>query len=188
MAKFTSLIVLAAAAIAAIASPIPTDTTVAPTPTAASTPAIPTIIAPEADHPITTAAQAEAHLMAAAAEEKEIRTQGSNDPFATSVTHRGKATWFTHTYGACNVHWNGYKEPVVALNDHQMGVQSWGNPACGRKVRVTNTANGKSVVARIVDKCPGDECLWGSLDLSPAAFSQIGHLDTGILNIEWNYV
>ncbi|KAI1321811.1 hypothetical protein EDD11_000087 [Mortierella claussenii] len=108
--------------------------------------------------------------------------------FSASVKHTGKATWFTHSYGACNIQWNGDKEPTVALNAHQMGEQSWGNPVCDRKVRVTNQNNGKTVVARVVDKCPGDECAWGSLDLSPAAFKTIGQLDTGILNIEWNYL
>ncbi|KAG0247386.1 hypothetical protein DFQ27_002102, partial [Actinomortierella ambigua] len=159
MAKFSTLIALAAAAVAVMASPIPSDNAAAATTTAAAAAAVPTIVAPEADLPITTAAEAEALLKAAAAEEEEIRAQNKNDPFATSVTHTGKATWFTHSYGACNIHWNGYKEPVVALNDHQMGAQSWGNPACGRKVRITNKDNGKTVVGRIVDKCPGDECL-----------------------------
>ncbi|KAF9907430.1 hypothetical protein BX616_000416 [Lobosporangium transversale] len=110
------------------------------------------------------------------------------DKFSPSVKHSGKATWFTHTYGACNIHWDGYKEPTVALNAYQMGAASWGNPACDRRVRVTNKKNGKSVEARIVDKCPGDECAWGSLDLSPAAFKRLGELDTGILNIEWQYL
>ncbi|KAG0228807.1 hypothetical protein BGW41_003338 [Actinomortierella wolfii] len=179
MAKFTSLLALAATAIAVMASPIPKDTPAASATVAAPT-TIPTVVAPEIDIPVTTAAAPE--------DEKIIRTQGNGDPFATSVTHHGKATWFTHTYGSCNIHWNGYKEYVVALNDHQMGAQSWGNPACNRRVRITNKANGKSVVARIVDKCPGNECQWGSLDLSPAAFSKIGDLDTGILQIKWHYV
>ncbi|KAF9105304.1 hypothetical protein BGX29_000250 [Mortierella sp. GBA35] len=48
--------------------------------------------------------------------------------------------------------------------------------------------NGKAVNVRIVDTCPGDECAYGSLDLSPAAFKKIGDLATGILNIEWYYI
>jgi expansin (peptidoglycan-binding protein) len=70
-----------------------------------------------------------------------------------------------------------------------MGIESWGNPVCNRRVRVVNVDHPeRSVVARIVDKCPGDECAWGSLDLSPYAFKKLGHLDTGILNISWNYI
>ncbi|KAG0353961.1 hypothetical protein BGZ54_001929, partial [Gamsiella multidivaricata] len=113
----------------------------------------------------------------------------ANDAFSSAVTHSGRATWFEGSYGACNINWNGNSEPIVALNAHQMGEQSWGNPVCGRKVRITNTANGKSVVARIVDKCPGDECAWGSLDLSPAAFISLGgELAMGVLSIKWNYI
>lgn len=69
-----------------------------------------------------------------------------------------------------------------------MGSKSWGNPECNKRVRITNKANGKSVEARIVDTCPGDECAYGSLDLSLKAFKAIGDLDTGILNIEWYYI
>ncbi|GJJ68420.1 hypothetical protein EMPS_00766 [Entomortierella parvispora] len=147
MAKFTSLFLIATAAIASLSSAAPVACPV-PEPT----------------------------------------VDAQSDVFATSVRHTGKATWFTDSYGACNVHWDGNVEPIVALNAHQMGAQSWGNPACGHKVRITNKANHKTVVARIVDKCPGDECAWGSLDLSPAAFTQIGDLDTGVLEIEWNYI
>ncbi|KAK3822046.1 MAG: RlpA-like double-psi beta-barrel-protein domain-containing protein-containing protein [Linnemannia elongata] len=96
---------------------------------------------------------------------------------------------FTDSYGACNHKWNGYKEPIVALNSHQMGIQSWGNPVCNRRVRIVNADRPeRSVVARVVDKCPGDQCAWGSLDLSPYAFKKLDHLVVGILNITWNYV
>jgi len=121
--------------------------------------------------------------------EHTVSINANTDPFSTSIRHQGRATWFTHHYGACNYYWDGSKEAVVALNAHQMGVMSWGNPVCNRQVRVTNKDHPeKSVVARIVDKCPGDECAWGSLDLSPFAFEKLGHLDTGILNIIWSYV
>ncbi|KAF8951491.1 hypothetical protein BGZ46_003949 [Entomortierella lignicola] len=69
-----------------------------------------------------------------------------------------------------------------------MGSASWGNPVCNKRVQITNTSNGKTVNARVVDKCPGDECAWGSLDLSPAAFRQLGDLATGVLSIKWHYI
>ncbi|KAF9542172.1 hypothetical protein EC957_002254 [Mortierella hygrophila] len=122
-------------------------------------------------------------------DEDPLVTLNSNDPYSTSITHRGKATWFTDSYGACSFKWNGYKEPIVALNSHQMGIQSWGNPVCNRRVRIVNVDHPeRSVIARVVDKCPGDQCAWGSLDLSPYAFKKLDHLDVGILNIAWNYV
>ncbi|ACK66945.1 Rare lipoprotein A [Rippkaea orientalis PCC 8801] len=43
----------------------------------------------------------------------------------------------------------------------------------GSKVKVTNRNNGKSVIVRIVDRC---RC---SIDLSQAAFRQIGSLSKG---------
>lgn len=43
----------------------------------------------------------------------------------------------------------------------------------GTRVRVTNRNNGKSVIVRIVDRC---RC---SIDLSQAAFRQIGSLSKG---------
>ncbi|KAG0362936.1 hypothetical protein BG005_003474 [Podila minutissima] len=96
---------------------------------------------------------------------------------------------FNHHYGACNYYWNGYKEPVVALSARMMGPESWGNSFCGRRVRVVNRSHpGHVVIGRIVDKYPGDECAFGSLDLSPTAFKQLGHLVTGVLNVTWNFV
>ncbi|KAF9303497.1 hypothetical protein BGZ74_003628 [Mortierella antarctica] len=80
-------------------------------------------------------------------------------------------------------------EPVVALSARMMGPESWDNSFCGRRVRVVNRSHpGHVVIGRIVDKCPGDECAFGSLYLSPAAFKQLGHLDTGVLNVTWNFV
>ena len=118
----------------------------------------------------------------------EVSADSSDNVFDTSVQYSGKGTWFTDTYGACNIVWDAETQPIVALNAHQMGTESWGNTVCGKVVQIVNTSNGKSVQATIVDKCPGNECAYGSLDLSPAAFQQIGDLDTGILNIEWHYV
>jgi len=40
---------------------------------------------------------------------------------------------------------------------------------CGRKVVVTNTANGKTMSATVADTCPG--CSYGSLDLSTGGAS-----------------
>merc|ERR1712230_92602 len=63
-----------------------------------------------------------------------------------------------------------------------------GNPgACGKSVKVTNTANGKSVVATVADMCPSCASS-GSLDLSTGAFDVIGAQDTGVLPISWDFV
>lgn len=180
MVKITSFIVaIAATMVATMAAPIaPVNETVVniPSPIEANTTVVENM-------PLSSKSSSD--------EESEpiVSTNGNTDPFSTSVHHHGKATWFTHHYGACNYYWNGFQEPVVALNAHQMGHMSWGNPVCNRRVRVTNKDHPeRSIIARIVDKCPGDECAWGSLDLSPFAFNKLGHLDTGILNITWSYI
>lgn len=51
----------------------------------------------------------------------------------------------------------------------------------GTKVRVTNTANGKSVVVRINDR--GPFVRGRVIDLSKAAFMQIGNTKAGLLKV-----
>lgn len=53
----------------------------------------------------------------------------------------------------------------------------------GTKVKVTNTRNGKSVVVEINDRGP----YVGSrvLDLSQAAFNEIGHTNSGVMHVEY---
>ncbi|KAF9272387.1 hypothetical protein BGZ68_002453 [Mortierella alpina] len=190
MTKISSFTLYALVAIASLVNAAP----VAPSPSPSdAVVAIPSLNGTDTNNTTSAAITSSASTTVAAeatpSSATAIAINGKGDPFSTSVEHKGKATWFTHHYGACNFYWDGYKEPVVALNAHQMGIMSWGNPVCNRKVRVVNRDDpSKTVVARIVDKCPGDECAWGSLDLSPYAFKKLGHLDTGILNITWNYI
>ncbi|KAF9336984.1 hypothetical protein BG006_006648 [Podila minutissima] len=113
----------------------------------------------------------------------------SKDLFSASVTQRGKATWFNHHYGACNYYWNGYKEPVVALSARMMGPESWGNSLCGRRVRIVNRSHpGHVVIGRIMDKCPVTSVPLGRWISALRPSSNWGHLDTGVLNVTWNFV
>ncbi|CAO3692183.1 unnamed protein product [Umbelopsis ramanniana] len=58
---------------------------------------------------------------------------------------------------------------------------------CYKCMKITNKANKKSVVVKIVDKCAG--CVVGkAIDLTPGAFQKIGNLDTGVLDITWKTV
>lgn len=52
----------------------------------------------------------------------------------------------------------------------------------GTKVKVTNVQNGKSVVVRINDRGPFGMGLL--IYLSSAAFSSIGNIDSGVINVE----
>ncbi|MDH5553302.1 MAG: septal ring lytic transglycosylase RlpA family protein [Nitrosomonas sp.] len=51
----------------------------------------------------------------------------------------------------------------------------------GTKVKVTNAKNGKSIIVRINDR--GPFIAGRIIDLSRSAFSAIGHLDKGILDV-----
>ena len=76
---------------------------------------------------------------------------------------------------------------------------------CGKTVKITNTANGKTITARVADtcvspscrsslapqltlpplcRCPG--CGYGSLDLSEGAFGALGSYSSGVLPIAWD--
>lgn len=56
----------------------------------------------------------------------------------------------------------------------------------GTKVKVTNIKNGKSVIVKINDRGPHSKSR--VLDLSRAAFTEIGSINAGILNIEMEVV
>lgn len=56
----------------------------------------------------------------------------------------------------------------------------------GSKVKVTNVQNGKSVVVKINDRGPHSKSR--IMDLSKAAFEQIGSINSGVLNIEMEIV
>ncbi|KAF9308125.1 hypothetical protein BG006_005560, partial [Podila minutissima] len=122
MAKFTSILLLATAALASFSAAAPTAATTTVTEfitVAATAPvATPTAAATEAEEPL----------------------------------YQGKATWFTDSYGSCGETWHGYSEPSVALSAQMMGVQAWGHPACNRRVHITLRDDPfKSVTARVVD-------------------------------------
>ena len=55
-------------------------------------------------------------------------------------------------------------------------------------MRVTNTDNGKSVVATVEDECPTCQYNANSLDLSVAAFEAIASLDQGVVPITYTYL
>ena len=72
----------------------------------------------------------------------------------------GRATFYSQggAAGSCG-NYASDSDYVVAVNAAQMN-SGW----CGKTVKVTNTANGKSITATVADTCPG--CGYGSLDLS----------------------
>ncbi|CAD6580832.1 MAG: hypothetical protein CYPHOPRED_001367 [Cyphobasidiales sp. Tagirdzhanova-0007] len=103
-------------------------------------------------------------------------------PVVERGSYTGKATYFYQggQAGACE-HYNSDSSKVVAL-DSRLYNYSY----CGKKVVITNTANGKTVVATVADECPGCSSTY-SLDLSVGAFTAIGNENTGVLPITWYF-
>ncbi|KAI0071513.1 hypothetical protein K474DRAFT_1712396 [Panus rudis PR-1116 ss-1] len=98
-------------------------------------------------------------------------------PAAAQFT--GDATWFNPATGACG-RFNTDNDLVVALSPSEYS----GGARCFQNIQATY--QGKSVVATVVDLCPG--CGSGSIDLSPAAFQRLASLDVGrIHGVTWNF-
>ncbi|CCO29887.1 hypothetical protein RSOLAG1IB_04690 [Rhizoctonia solani AG-1 IB] len=92
----------------------------------------------------------------------------------------GRATWFKPGRGNCGGY-NKESDMIVAL---PMSVYS-GGKYCGKKVKITNTANNRSCYAKIVDSCPG--CAASDLDVSPSVFAKLSDsLDEGTAPIKWD--
>ncbi|KAM0752405.1 barwin-like endoglucanase [Meredithblackwellia eburnea MCA 4105] len=95
--------------------------------------------------------------------------------------YSGQATFYYQggVAGSCGTVHGDY-DYIVAMNTAQ-------NPGshCWQYVQITNTQNGRSVRAQVVDTCPG--CGYGSLDLSVGAFNAIGDASQGVLPISWSF-
>ncbi|KAL2118849.1 hypothetical protein VTJ04DRAFT_5808 [Mycothermus thermophilus] len=107
---------------------------------------------------------------------------------ALSPRADGKFTWYYPGLGACG-QWNSENQLVAALNAADFDPYTPnGNPnrnsLCGRRIRANY--NGKSVEVTVVDRCPG--CPRGGLDLSPAAFQRLAHLNAGVIYGNWQWI
>lgn len=108
-------------------------------------------------------------------------TTGSGETF------HGDGTYYDAGLGACGKV-NTDSDFIVAISQQRYNKQTPNgnpnnNPLCGQKLNVSY--EGKSVQVTIVDSCPG--CSYDSLDLSPAAFSQIADKDLGRIQLEWEF-
>ncbi|MEV7089042.1 RlpA-like double-psi beta-barrel domain-containing protein [Streptomyces sp. NPDC093085] len=97
----------------------------------------------------------------------------------------GQATWYNTGLGACGWY-NNDSELVVAISTDLYGSYPNPNnsPQCGRQLRVNGPLG--SVTVTVVDKCMS--CATNDVDLSPAAFSRIGDLNAGRINVSWDWV
>ncbi|CAG8486873.1 1255_t:CDS:2 [Ambispora gerdemannii] len=96
----------------------------------------------------------------------------------------GDGTFYNCGLSACGGTYHD-SDYIAALNKPQWGnpINPNNNPICGSVARVTGPKG--SVTVTIVDLCP--ECLFGSLDLSPAAFNQIADQSAGRVPISWEF-
>lgn len=95
---------------------------------------------------------------------------------------QGYATYYTEASGGGNCLFDPTPNDlmVAAMNP----VDYAGSDICGATVLIRGPRG--SVTVRIVDQCGG--CPEGSIDLSPAAFSQIADLALGIVPIKWKLI
>ncbi|KEI36875.1 uncharacterized protein L969DRAFT_90414 [Mixia osmundae IAM 14324] len=100
---------------------------------------------------------------------------------AAGLFSGGQGTYYYQegATGACGTA-NSDSAMIVALSASRFQPSH-----CGKSVKVTNTANGKSVIATVADRCPG--CAENSLDMSTGSYSAIGEFSTGVLPISWGW-
>ncbi|KAH8881798.1 hypothetical protein GQ53DRAFT_589145, partial [Thozetella sp. PMI_491] len=87
--------------------------------------------------------------------------------------------------GACG--WlNSDSELVIAA---PAGLWTASNPnndrLCGMQVQISY--GGKTVSAKVVDKCPASSCTVNDIDASPALFQQFADLGVGVLQVNWDF-
>ncbi|RYP91520.1 hypothetical protein DL770_002366 [Monosporascus sp. CRB-9-2] len=99
--------------------------------------------------------------------------------------NQGKASFYGGNLDGGNCMFSGYSLPSGVYGTALSGSR-WNSAAqCGSCVSVKGP-NGKTIKAMVVDKCP--ECDANKLDLFQNAFTQVGDVSQGIIDITWDYV
>ncbi|EGG12955.1 uncharacterized protein MELLADRAFT_76387 [Melampsora larici-populina 98AG31] len=107
---------------------------------------------------------------------------GVSQVFGSDGDAKGTYFYQEGAAGACgNV--NSDNTPLVALPTDMYAE----GKHCGKQVMIKNTANGKTVIAKVQDMCPGCPSST-SLDLSTGAYDALGSQATGVLPIQWGFV
>lgn len=104
------------------------------------------------------------------------------------IFSNGIATFFFQNgvAGACGtVHSDS--DFIAAIDQARYGDSGKKSSLCGKKIKVVNTKTNKSVTVTIEDDCPtcSNE---NSVDLSQAAFNQIGTAEEGEVDIQWAFL
>ena len=103
---------------------------------------------------------------------------------STTTIENGNWAGFTET-GKASYYADKYQNRKTASGEaykHEHPTAAHRRLPFGSRVRVTNTDNGKSVVVKINDRGPFVK--GRIIDLSKSAFSQIGNLSAGIVDVD----
>ena len=108
----------------------------------------------------------------------EIRIEKIKPPKPPKIrSSYGTASWYSETDPFINLRAaNG-----EIFDDSRMACASWHYPF-GTMLKVTNLANGKSVVVRVNDRGPAKR-LHRLIDLTKAAFRKIGNTRNGLIKV-----
>ncbi|AZG71547.1 septal ring lytic transglycosylase RlpA family protein [Shewanella livingstonensis] len=101
--------------------------------------------------------------------------QSSTSGDAIGFTESGQASYYS------DIHQNK-KTASGDLYQHNQKTAAHKKLPFGSNVKVTNTNNGKSVIVKINDRGPFVK--GRIIDLSKSAFSSIGNLSTGLINVK----
>lgn len=99
-------------------------------------------------------------------------------PLEARSSMSGSGTYYDVGLGSCG-HKNSNSDMVAALSSDLMD----GGKLCGKSITVKGKKG--SVTLTVVDTCPS--CDSGDVDMSSAAFKELGSLDEGRIPITWSY-
>ncbi|CAA7271656.1 unnamed protein product [Cyclocybe aegerita] len=140
--------------------------------------------------PVTThsTSQAKASPKPQAAIQAQPAAAPAPAPASAAANTGGFATYFYQegNAGACGtVHKD--TDMIAAIDGDRYGDLGKRSSLCGKRVKITNTKNQKTVTVTIADACPTCRNS-NSIDLSEGAFKVIATLDEGIVPISWVFV
>ena len=106
-------------------------------------------------------------------------------PSITKFNRTGKASWYSKRSPGVNLRTANNE----IFNDNAMTCAMWG-VQFGRRIRVTNLSNGKSVVVRVNDRGPHERFVRKGrvIDLTKAAYAKLGASESGLILVEVEFL
>ena len=94
----------------------------------------------------------------------------------------GRASWYSKQSPGINIH----TANMEVFDDSDLTCAMWDVPF-NQRIRVTNLANGKSIVVRVNDRGPHRR-LGRIIDLSKGAFARLEDLDKGLMDVSLEFL